>query len=87
MNSQPVTVVGIAPPGFFGDRVQSNPPSFWLPLNAEPVIEPAVAVLNDAALDWLDLIGRINPGADTKVHGSADASRAASILAEPGKQG
>src|SRR5437660_2982911 len=23
MNSQPVTVVGIAPPGFFGDRVQS----------------------------------------------------------------
>jgi putative ABC transport system permease protein len=66
MNSQPVTVVGIAPPGFFGDRVQSNPPSFWLPLNAEPVIEPAVGVLNDAALDWLDLIGRIKPGADTK---------------------
>ncbi|HEY2235099.1 MAG TPA: ABC transporter permease [Candidatus Angelobacter sp.] len=66
MNSQPVTVVGIAPPGFFGDRVQSNPPSFWLPLNAEPVIEPAVGVLNDAALDWLDLIGRLKPGADTK---------------------
>src|SRR6476620_4368613 len=66
MNSQPVTVVGIAPPGFFGDRVQSNPPSFWLPLNAEPVIEPAVGVLNDAALDWLDLIGRIKPGADKK---------------------
>jgi predicted permease len=64
MNSQPVTVVGIAPPGFFGDRVQSNPPSFSL--NAEPVIEPAVGVLNDAALDWLDLIGRIKPGADTK---------------------
>lgn len=66
MNSQPVTVVGIAPPGFFGDRVQSNPPSFWLPLNAEPVIEPAVGVLNDAALDWLDLIGRTEPRADTK---------------------
>jgi putative ABC transport system permease protein len=66
MNSQPVTVVGIAPPGFFGDRVQSNPPSFWLPLNAEPVIEPAVSVLNDAELDWLDLIGRVRPKADTK---------------------
>src|SRR5579864_4899747 len=36
INAQPVTVVGIAPPGFFGDRVQSNPPSFWLPLSAEP---------------------------------------------------
>jgi predicted permease len=66
MNSQPVTVVGIAPPGFFGDRVQSNPPSFWLPLQSEPVIEPAVAVLDDASLDWLDLIGRVSPGADKK---------------------
>jgi predicted permease len=66
MNAQPVTVIGIAPPGFFGDRVQSNPPAFWLPLTSEPVIEPAVAVLNDAALDWLDLIGRIKPEADTK---------------------
>ena len=44
--SQPVTVVGIAPPGFFGDRVQSNPPSFWLPLTSSRQIEPATAVLN-----------------------------------------
>ncbi|HEX4602686.1 MAG TPA: ABC transporter permease [Candidatus Angelobacter sp.] len=66
MNSQPVTVVGVAPPGFFGDRVQSNPASFWLPLAVEPVIEPANSLLDDAALDWLDLIGRIKPGADTK---------------------
>lgn len=66
INAQPVTVVGIAPPGFFGDRVQSNPPSFWLPLAAEIVIEPANALLNDPALDWLDLIGRVKPGADTK---------------------
>jgi predicted permease len=66
INAQPVTVVGIAPPGFFGDRVQSNPASFWLPLAAEPVIEPANSLLNDPALDWLDLIGRIKPGADTK---------------------
>jgi putative ABC transport system permease protein len=66
INAQPVTVVGIAPPGFFGDRVQSNPNSFWIPLTAEPVIEPANSILNDAALDWLDLIGRIKSGADKK---------------------
>jgi putative ABC transport system permease protein len=66
INSQPVTVVGIAPPGFFGDRVQSNPTSFWIPLAAEPVVEPANSLLNDAALDWLDLIGRLKPGSDTK---------------------
>ncbi|MGC2697393.1 MAG: ABC transporter permease [Candidatus Angelobacter sp.] len=66
INAQPVTIVGIAPPGFFGDRIQSNPTAFWAPLAAEPVIEPANALLNDPALDWLDLIGRIQPGADTK---------------------
>jgi predicted permease len=66
MNSQPVTVIGIAPPGFFGDRIQSNPPAFWLPLNSEPVVEPAIAVLDAAELDWLDLIGRVSPAADKK---------------------
>ncbi|HYX52352.1 MAG TPA: ABC transporter permease [Candidatus Limnocylindrales bacterium] len=66
INSQPVTVVGIAPPGFFGDRIQSNPTEFWLPLTSEPVIEPANAILDEAELDWLDLIGRVKPGADQK---------------------
>ncbi|HEV3042048.1 MAG TPA: ABC transporter permease [Candidatus Angelobacter sp.] len=64
MNAQPVTIVGIAPPGFFGDRVESNPPQFWLPLATEPLIEPSASLLNDPALDWLDLVGRVNPGAN-----------------------
>src|SRR5690348_18436451 len=62
INAQPVTVVGIAPPGFFGDRIQSNPASFWLPLATETVIEPANSLMNEPSLDWLDLIGRIKPG-------------------------
>jgi predicted permease len=66
INAQPVTVVGIAPPGFFGDRIQSNPTAFWVPLAAEPLLEPANSLLNDPALDWLDLIGRLQPGANTK---------------------
>lgn len=66
MNAQPVTIVGIAPPGFFGDRVESNPPAFWLPLANEPLIEPTASLINDPALDWLDLIGRVNPGANIK---------------------
>src|SRR5947209_6031833 len=40
VNAQPVTVIGIAPPGFFGDRVESNPVAFWVPLSAEPLLEP-----------------------------------------------
>jgi predicted permease len=66
VNSQPVTVVGITPPGFFGDRVESNPVAFWAPLSTEPLIEPSASLLNDPALQWLDLIGRVQPGADPK---------------------
>jgi predicted permease len=63
INGQPFTVVGITPPGFFGDRVQSTPPSFFVPLNDEPSISPTNTILEDASLQWLDLIGRIRPGA------------------------
>jgi predicted permease len=62
VNEKPFTVVGITPPGFFGDRLSSGPPDFFLPLNAEPLVE-SDANLNEADLHWLDLIGRIRPGA------------------------
>jgi putative ABC transport system permease protein len=64
INGQPFTVVGITPPGFFGDRVQSTPPSFFIPLNDEPSLSPTGTLLEEASLQWLDLIGRIRPGAD-----------------------
>ncbi|MBZ5522632.1 MAG: ABC transporter permease [Acidobacteriia bacterium] len=66
INAQPVTIIGIAPPGFFGDRIRSNPPDFWIPLAAEPLIEPTNSLMNDAALQWLDVIGRIKSGSNTK---------------------
>lgn len=66
VNAQPVTVIGIAPPGFFGDRVRINPPAFWLPLSAEPLLEPNNSLLNEPSFNWLDLIGRVKAGGNTK---------------------
>ena len=63
IDEKPFTVVGITPSGFFGGRLRNTPPDFFLPLNAEPFIE-ADADLNKADTNWLDLIGRIRPGAD-----------------------
>lgn len=60
-DQKPVTVVGIAPPGFFGDKLRAIPPDFFVPLNTEPVLE-ADSDLNQPE-SWLDLIGRIRPGA------------------------
>jgi hypothetical protein len=63
LDERSFTVVGIAPPGFFGDQLRDNPPDFFLPLNTEPLVE-ADADLNKHDLHWLDVIGRIRPGAD-----------------------
>ena len=65
LNSQPFTIVGIAPPAFFGDRLE-NPAAFWIPIADEPVIEGANAIIDFPQQDWLDIIGRIQPGADPK---------------------
>jgi hypothetical protein len=62
LQSKPVTVVGIAPPGFYGDRVTSDPAAIWIPLALEPVIDGANANLHVPDSNWLYVIGRIKPG-------------------------
>jgi predicted permease len=59
---QPMTVVGVAPPGFFGDRIRENPPALWIPLAAEPLIEKETSLLHVPDSNWLYAIGRVKPG-------------------------
>jgi len=66
IQSHPVTIVGIAPPGFFGDRVNDSPPAFWIPLNAEPVLEGATTILKVSESNWLYVLGRVKPGVAPK---------------------
>ena len=37
INTRPVTIVGIAPEQFYGDRLQSTPPGVYLPIESLPV--------------------------------------------------
>jgi predicted permease len=62
LNDKPFTVVGITPPGFFGDALRPTPPDFFLPLTTEPLVQ-VDADLNKYDTHWLALIGRIQPGA------------------------
>jgi predicted permease len=67
INGVPFTIVGITPPGYFGERLASNPASFFLPLSASPLIESgSFNVLDSPEFQWLNLIGRIEPGASKK---------------------
>jgi predicted permease len=63
VNTMPYTVVGIAPPGFFGDTLRTDPPDFWLPLATEPALQGPDSILNNPGLHWLHVIGRIKSGA------------------------
>jgi predicted permease len=64
VQTHPFTVAGIAPPGFFGDRVIAIPPDFWLPLQTEPVIHGANSSVKEADSAWLYAFGRVRPGVD-----------------------
>lgn len=62
LNGHAFTVVGIAPPGFFGDRITSDPPDVWMPLSMEPMVNGNRSLLNNAEQNWLYLIGRVASG-------------------------
>jgi predicted permease len=65
INGQPVTIVGIAPPGFFSERLSPTPPALWLPIHLLPTIRPIDAyLLERGGQEWLNVIGRMAPGAN-----------------------
>jgi predicted permease len=63
IEGHPFTVIGIAPPGFFGETVRSDPPDIWIPLQQEPMIGGEGALLRQSVSAWLRMIGRLRPGA------------------------
>jgi predicted permease len=64
VQSHPFTVVGIAPPAFYGDRISNSPPAFWIPLSTEPMIRQSNSILHQADESWLYVLGRLKPGVD-----------------------
>ncbi|HET6219018.1 MAG TPA: ABC transporter permease, partial [Acidobacteriaceae bacterium] len=61
INTKPATIVGVAPKGFYGDRIDTNPPKYFLPMNAmDPVI--GAPYFNDPDIQWAYIIGRVKPG-------------------------
>jgi macrolide transport system ATP-binding/permease protein len=63
IDGTPMTIAGIAPPGFFGETVTPSPPDFWIPLADEPVIAAHNSLLRMKDNFWLYIIGRVKPGA------------------------
>jgi predicted permease len=75
LNAQPVTIVGVAAPGFFGETLRPDPPDFWIALGAEPALRGTSSLLASASQNWLYAIGRLQKGvlaAPAQAHVSAE---------------
>jgi predicted permease len=56
------TIIGVAPPGFFGETLRSDPADIWIPVHQEATIDGGSALLNQPISAWLRVIGRLRPG-------------------------
>ena len=65
VEGHPFTVVGVAPPGFFGETLRSDPPDIWIPVQQEPMIDGQSALLPHSISAWLRVMGCLRPGAST----------------------
>lgn len=64
---KPFTVVGIAPPKFYGETLRSDPPDVWMPVAAEPLVAGTNNLFGQFDIFWLYVMGRVPPG--TKLRG------------------
>ena len=67
VNGHPFTVIGIAPPGFYGAKLDGwGMPDFWIPVNTEPLLDGEAQRLKRPNTNWLDIVGRVRPGVNPK---------------------
>ena len=68
IDGHPFTIVGIAPRGFDGETLESDPPEMFLPIEQEPLIAGGNTLMNQP-MAWLRIIGRVRPGTNPEALG------------------
>ena len=63
IEGHPFTIIGVSPPGFFGETLRDDPPDIWVPIQQEPMIDGNNQLLHQSISAWLRMIGRVRPGA------------------------
>jgi predicted permease len=61
INNYPFTVIGVAPPGFYGDTV-GDAQDLWVPMTMQEQVISGRKWLEDYNASWLHLIARVKPG-------------------------
>jgi predicted permease len=63
VEGHPFTMIGVVPPGFFGETLRSDPPDIWIPVQQEPLIDGTGELLHQSIPAWLRVMGRLRAGA------------------------
>jgi len=66
LNKQSFTIIGVTPPAFTGTLQVGYYPAVTVPINCEPLLRGAnsrLGAANEPGSWWLDLMGRLKPGA------------------------
>jgi predicted permease len=63
IEGHPFSVIGVTPPGFYGETLRGDPPDIWIPVHQEPLIDGKSSLLDQSSGAWLRMIGRLRPGA------------------------
>ncbi len=66
IEGHPFVVIGVSPPGFFGETLRGNPPDLYIPLQQEPLLAGGSSLLRQPVSAWLRAIGRLRPGASVE---------------------
>jgi predicted permease len=61
LKGQPFTIIGVTPPGFFGESV-GRAPDIWAPLVMQPRFQRGQSYLDQANIRWLRVMARLQPG-------------------------
>jgi predicted permease len=61
IHGTPITIVGVAPPGFFGEQV-GLAPELWIPLTMWGQVVPGRNLLLNPGTGWLRIVGRVRSG-------------------------
>jgi len=56
-----LTIVGVAPPEFFGDAVGTSM-DLWAPMMMQPAVMPGRPFLKQKNAQWVNMMGRLKPG-------------------------
>ena len=67
INGHVFTVIGVAPPGFYGAKLAGwGMPDIWIPANTELLLDGEAQRLKRANMNWFDIVGRARSGVNPR---------------------